>query len=69
MEGYFASPRYRGEGLDPASSYMTDFVDFPWEASSSLRTGWVVVWQEDWRSWRRGDKGTGIGVQNEKILF
>ena len=40
MEGYFAQPRYREESIGPASSDVTDFVDFSWETSPSLRNGW-----------------------------
>ena len=29
MEGYIAPLTYRGKGLGPASSDITDFVDFP----------------------------------------
>ena len=42
MEGYFAQPRYREDGLSPASRDMTDFVDSPWETSSSMRNEWGV---------------------------
>ena len=54
MKGYLAQPRYREEGLGPASSDMTDFVDSPWEASHSLRNGWGVGGREG--------EGTGIGI-------
>lgn len=37
MKGYISQPRYRVEGLVSASSDVTEFVHFPWEASPSLR--------------------------------
>lgn len=40
MEEYLAQPRYKGKGLDPALSDETDFVDYSWKVSPSLRSGW-----------------------------
>ena len=36
MEGYIAQPRYREDGLGPASKDMTDFVDSLWETPHPL---------------------------------
>lgn len=42
MNGYLAQPRQSEEGLGPALSNVTAFVDFEWVLSSSLRSecGW-----------------------------
>ena len=42
MEGYLVQPRYRGEGLGPASGDVTEFVDSPQAASPSLGGEWGV---------------------------
>lgn len=39
MEGYLPQPKYRGQGFGTASSDVSDFVESPWEASPSLRSG------------------------------
>ena len=57
MEGYLAQPRYRDEGLGPASSNLTDFVDSPWEASPSLRSGWGGGLREGERRGKREGRG------------
>lgn len=44
MEGSIAQPRYREDGLGPASRDMSDFVDSLWESSSSMRNEWGVRW-------------------------
>ena len=38
MKGYLALPRYRRKDLSPAPTDVTDFVDYPWEASPSQRS-------------------------------
>ena len=38
MDGYLAQPRYRWEDFGPTD--VSDFVDSPWEAISSLRRRW-----------------------------
>lgn len=59
VEGISVQPRYRREGLGPASSGVTDFVDSLWDASSFLRSGWAGVgrrWEEheEEREWKLG---------------
>ena len=61
--GYLAQPRYRREGLGPASSNVTDFVDSPWEASPSLRSRLGRRW-----GGQEGE-GTGIGMKMRKDCF
>ena len=41
MEGHLAQPRYRKEGLGPASSVVTDFVDSPWSHGLTLSEKWM----------------------------
>lgn len=42
INGYLAQPMCRRDGLDPASSDVTDFVDSPWESLPPLKhfCGW-----------------------------
>lgn len=68
MEEYLSHSRYRGEGIDPASSNETDFVDNPQEASSALRSG--RRWGGEKVGVERKQEGEGnwIGIYN-KIIF
>lgn len=59
LEGQLALPRYRGKGLCPVSSYLTNFVDSTWEASPFLRRdgdGGEGRWGE-WRDGRERELG------------
>ena len=41
MEEYLAQPKYRGAGIRPTSSDVTDLVDSPW---------WGITLSEKWMS-------------------
>lgn len=56
MEGYRAQPRYQVEGLDTALNDVTETVDFPCEASSSLWNGRGVGWVEGGGTGRKGGR-------------
>ena len=61
--GFFAHPRYRREGLGPASSDVTDFVDYRYEASPSIRSGWKWVgWEKVGEIGGLEGEETGIGM-------
>ena len=53
MEGYLVQSRYSGDGLGPALSYVSDFVDSPREISPSLRNRW---------GWGEGGVVGGLGL-------
>lgn len=58
LEGYLSQHRYREEGIDSASSDMTNFVDSLWGASPSGRKGGRKVVGEE-----EGEReGTGIRI-------
>ena len=57
LERYLAQSKYRyGRALVLPQSDMSDFVDPPWEALPSLRSGW------GWRSGKVEGVGGGEGV-------
>lgn len=51
MEGYLTQPRFGGRGIGSGLSFMTDFVDSPWEVSPSEE------WMGDGvgRRWEEGE--------------
>lgn len=55
----FTQPRYRREGLGPASGVVTNFVDSLWDVSSCQRNRWGGVR----RKWgEQEDKRAGMGI-------
>lgn len=68
MEEYIAQSRYCEKGLRPASSDVTDFVDFPRDPPPSLRNEWVVGWEEDGGAGGGREREVGLACKiKEKI--
>lgn len=57
MEGYLFQPNTGRRAFSPDSRDVTDFSDFQWEVSSSLRNRWEMTLEECGGSEGRGGRG------------